>query len=346
MHSHVLEVTGLSVDYRDGRRAVRAVSDVSFAIGAGQTLGLVGESGSGKTTIGRAILGLVPAAAGRMAFNGDDITSAGLRQRRGNPGQIRAVFQDPYSSLNPALPIAASLLESLPGRRLHRGQAQRQLSQLMQKVGLDPALAAHYPGRLSGGQRQRVAIARALISDPQLIICDEPVTALDVSIQAQILNLLRDLQHETGVSYLFISHDLDVVRYMADQIAVLYHGHLIETGPARAVAENPAHPYTQALVAATPTLHPGADLPPSVAAGAPVPQVPRVVSDESCGYAAQCPLVIDVCRAKRPHLRPTEGGASVACHRRHEPGRRQPAAVLSAAGLDAVPREESDRKST
>lgn len=345
MHSNdVLEVTDLSVDYRHGRHAVRAVSEVSFTISPGQTLGLVGESGSGKTTIGRAILGLVPPAAGRIVFHGDDITGVGLRQRSRSPGQIRAVFQDPYSSLNPALPIAASLLEALPGRRLPRGLAQQKLGQLMQEVGLDPALAANYPGRLSGGQRQRVAIARALISDPQLIICDEPVTALDVSIQAQILNLLRDVQRDTGVSYLFISHDLEVVRYMADRIAVLYHGHLVETGPARAVAENPAHPYTQALVAATPTLHPGEGVQ-QVAAGAPAgpaaaAQIPRRVSDEGCRYAAQCPIAIDICRTQRPQLQPTADGGSVACHRYPQPGLPQPA-VASAAGLDAAPRTES-----
>lgn len=260
----LLEVTDLTVDYRAGRRMVRAVSDVGFGIGHGQTLGLVGQTGSGKTTIGRAILGLVPATAGRIIFSGHDITGASPRQRRRSAGQIRAVFQDPYSSLNPALPVAASLLEALPRRRhLPRGHAQEQLAQLLGRVGLDPAVAAYYPGRLSGGQRQRVAIARALISSPHLIICDEPVSALDVSIQAQILNLLRDVQRDSGVSYLFIGHDLDVVRYMSDHVAVLYHGRLVETGPASIVTGNPRHPYTQALIAATPKLRPSTgDQPP------------------------------------------------------------------------------------
>ena len=255
--SRLLEVTDLAVDYRVGRHNVRAVSGVGFAIERGQTLGLVGESGSGKTTIGRAILGLVPAAAGRIVFDGQDITGASPRERRRNAGQIRAVFQDPYTSLNPALPVAASLLEALPGRRrLSRGDVQQRLAVLLDRVGLDPEIASQHPGRLSGGQRQRVAIARALISSPDLIICDEPVSALDVSIQAQILNLLRDVQRETGVSYLFVGHDLDVVRYMCDHIAVIYHGQLLETGPARTIATHPSHPYTKALVAATPRLRP------------------------------------------------------------------------------------------
>lgn len=256
----LLEVTDLTVDYRVGRHSVRAVSGIGLTIGHGRTLGLVGESGSGKTTIGRAVLGLLPVAAGRITVRGEDVTGVAPRQRLRSGGRIRAVFQDPYRSLNPALPIAASLLEALPRRRREqRDRAQQLLDRLLEKVGLDPAIAAHHPGRLSGGQRQRVAIARALISDPDLVICDEPVSALDLSVQAQILNLLRDLQRDTGVSYLFIGHDLDVVRYMSDEIAVLYHGQLLESGPAGRIMESPEHPYTKALIEATPKLRPGRD---------------------------------------------------------------------------------------
>jgi peptide/nickel transport system ATP-binding protein len=247
-----LEVTGLAVDYRAGRHSVRAVSGVDLRIDHGRTLGLVGESGSGKTTIGRAVLGLIPVAEGRIVLDGEDVTGASQRRRQQRGAtRVRAVFQDPYRSLNPALPIAASLLEALPGPA---PDARRRMADLLARVGLDPAVAAHHPGRLSGGQRQRVAIARALISNPDLVICDEPVSALDLSVQAQILNLLRDLQEETGVGYLFIGHDLDVVRYMSDDIAVLLHGRLLETGPAGAITERPEHPYTRDLIAATPRL--------------------------------------------------------------------------------------------
>lgn len=249
----LLEVSDLAVDYGVGRRKSRAVAEINLSVRRGQTLGLVGESGSGKTTIGRAILGLVPPADGRIVLDGQDITHVSPRRRRLRAGQVRAVFQDPFTSLNPALPIATSLLEALPERKsLSRAECRRRLITHLERVGLDGATATRHPSQLSGGQRQRVAIARALISNPALIICDEPVSALDVSVQAQILNLLRDVQRETGVSYVFIGHDLDVVRYMSDHIAVLYRGNLVETGPAQVVADLPEHPYTQALIAATP----------------------------------------------------------------------------------------------
>ncbi|WP_063781131.1 ABC transporter ATP-binding protein [Streptomyces maremycinicus] len=309
--SRVLEVTDLAVDYRVGRRTVRAVSDVALTIDHGKTLGLVGESGSGKTTIGRAILGLAPTAAGRIVFNGQDLAGASPRQRHRTAGRIRAVFQDPYSSLNPALPIAASLLEALPDqRRLPRADARQHLDGLLEKVGLDPAIAARYPGRLSGGQRQRVAIARALISSPELIICDEAVSALDVSIQAQILNLLRDVQRDTGVSYLFIGHDLDVIRYMSDHVAVLYRGQLLETGPVDVVTRRPRHPYTQTLVAATPTLHPE-----TIATQRVGTTDAQQTGGEGCSYAAQCPLAIDTCHTQHPTPQQAADGGHVACHR-------------------------------
>ncbi|WP_427918738.1 ABC transporter ATP-binding protein [Streptomyces sp. cg40] len=309
--SRVLEVTDLAVDYRVGRRTVRAVSGVALTIDHGKTLGLVGESGSGKTTIGRAILGLAPTAAGRIVFNGQDLTGATPRQRHRTAGRIRAVFQDPYSSLNPALSIAASLLEALPDRRqLRRADARRHLDGLLEQVGLDPAIATRYPGRLSGGQRQRVAIARALVSSPELIICDEPVSALDVSIQAQILNLLRDVQRDTGVSYLFIGHDLDVVRYMSDHVAVLYRGQLMETGPVEVVTRHPRHPYTQTLVAATPTLHP--DPIGMRRIGTTDAQPTR---SEGCKYADHCPMVVDTCRTLRPTPQQAADGGHVFCHR-------------------------------
>lgn len=306
----LLHVEGLTVEFTARRRTVRAVSEVSFSVPEGGTLGLVGESGSGKTTIGRAILGLVPIAAGRVRFAGRDITHDSGRERRRHAGELRAVFQDPYSSLNPALPIRTALLEGLGAHGIRRPEAEARMARLLKHVGLTEALADRYPVSLSGGQRQRLAIARALMSSPRLVICDEPVSALDVSVQAQVLNLLRASQAESSLSYLFIGHDLHVVRYMADRIAVLYHGRIVESGPAEVVARRPCHPYTQALVAASPDLRSK-------------PQAPRIPTRtgargafpvDGCAFAVRCGLATAVCWSDRPPLVTVEGGAQLACH--------------------------------
>ncbi len=329
----VLEVSKLTIEYRRGGRRVTAVSDVSFTIRPGQTIGLVGESGSGKTTIGRAILGLVHISGGRILFEGRDVTSEEHRRRRSDAGQIRAVFQDPYSSLNPSLPVAVSVVEEVPRGRRVRSEAFARLFDLFDRVGLSRAVAASYPGRLSGGQRQRVAIARALMSDPRLIICDEPVSALDVSVQAQVLNVLKDTQRSSSLSYCFIGHDLDVVRYMSDWIVVLYRGQVLEDGPAQTVARSPRHPYTQALVAASPDLK---QLAPVERRKAVRSERPEPASGDGCPFAPRCGLVEDRCWTVRPPVLVASDGGRVACHR-YDPDTDSTAGVVVGSALGGQP---------
>lgn len=241
----LLAVEDLTVEYRRPGGRMRPVDGVSFEIAEGETLGLLGESGSGKTTIGRAVLGLVPVASGRIWFRGVDIARLSSRERRRLGSSLRAVFQDPYSSLNPVRPVASALLEGLPRRDR---EVRRGMDRLLRLIGLDPSVADSYPGAFSGGQRQRIAIARALMSNPALVVCDEPVTALDLSVQAQVLNVFRDAQRISGVGYLFIGHDIEVVRYMSDRIAVLQSGEIVEVGPSDQVVSAPEHPYTRRLL--------------------------------------------------------------------------------------------------
>lgn len=255
----LLDVRGLEVTFKGGRRAnsVHAVKGVDLQLDAGQTLGLVGESGSGKSTIGNAVLGLVPVRGGTIMFRGEDIARATPKRRRELGEHLQVVFQDPYSSLNPSRTVGHTLSEPLRIRgRMRRREAAERVAQVLGDVGLPPDAARRYPGHFSGGQRQRIAIARALVLSPQLIICDEPTSALDLSVQAQILNLLMDLQRRTQVSYLFISHDIDVIRHMSSRIAVLKSGEVVEEGPAAQVTEEPRHAYTKALIAAVPVPDP------------------------------------------------------------------------------------------
>jgi peptide/nickel transport system ATP-binding protein len=251
----LLEVSALSVHYPRGRgqAPLVALSDVDLSIAAGETVSVVGESGSGKSTLGRAVLGTVTAASGRIIFDGEDITHLAPRRRRALTADIAVIFQDPHGSLNPVRTIVQTLEEPLLAHRsLSRTQRRAQVSDTLKRVGLDPDAMARYPAQFSGGQLQRIAIARALMLSPRLIVCDEAVSALDLSIQAQILNLLRRLQRELRLSYLFISHDIAVVRHMSSHVAVLYRGQVIETGTISEVCGRPRHPYTQALLAAAP----------------------------------------------------------------------------------------------
>ncbi|WP_353115250.1 ATP-binding cassette domain-containing protein [Microbacterium sp.] len=254
-----LAVTGLRVEYPGGRRRgpVRVIDDVGFRIATGETLALVGESGSGKSTIGKAILGLVPAAAGRIELGGRDITAIPVRRRAAFARELQVVFQDPYGSLNPSLRIGDILSEPLEaGGGMPRAEARRVVRDLLSRVGLPADAADRYPGSFSGGQRQRIAIARAVSVDPAVIICDEPTSALDVSTQVQVLELLRELQQNLGVAYLFITHDLALVRGFADRVAVLRGGRIVEEGAAAAVCDAPRDLYTQALMGATPVPDP------------------------------------------------------------------------------------------
>jgi ABC-type glutathione transport system ATPase component len=254
----LLDVRELRVTYPGPHGArVHAVDGVSLSLCRGETLGLVGESGSGKSTIGNTILGLAPPDSGQILFDGSDITHATPRRRRELGRHLQIVFQDPYGSLNPSRTIGQTLAEPLrwggeaAGRLGPRAAAGR-VAGILERVGMPADAASRYPAHFSGGQRQRVAIARALIQEPALLICDEPTSALDLSIQAQILNLLLDLQHQLGVAYLFISHDIDVVRHMSHRTAVLRNGRIVEQGPTSQVTEQPSHQYTQALLAAVP----------------------------------------------------------------------------------------------
>ncbi|MFC4454771.1 ABC transporter ATP-binding protein [Deinococcus sonorensis] len=317
----LLSVRDLEVQYRRRRRdpVLKASDHVSLDVFPGETVGVVGESGSGKSTVAKAALGLAPVHAGSISLAGRDITHLGPRGRRDLSRILQVVFQDPNASLNPYLTVGRSLSEPLEVHGLRPGPELRQrVADALERVGLPPEAAARYPAQFSGGQKQRLAIARALIVDPQLVICDEAVSALDLSIQAQILNLLVEQQRGKQLSYLFISHDIEVVRYISDRIYVLYLGQVMETGPARAVTGNPAHPYTQELLDAAPVANPRVQrqrntMARQVAASAVAPSL--LTTSQGCPFAPRCPYVIDICRAERPPLVPTDAGGLTACHR-------------------------------
>ena len=250
----LLEVRNLVVRY--GKKGPAAVDDVSFTIARGETLGLVGESGSGKTTIGRAILGLQPVTSGQILFDGKDITRASVAERRALQGDLRAVFQDPFSSLNPRRPIGDAITEPLRVARVPRAERERRVKDVLHSVGLAPGSEARYPRQFSGGQRQRIAIARALVTDPRLVVCDEAVSALDLSTQAQVLNLLAELRAGAELGYLFIAHDMAVVEFLAQRVVVLNRGRIMEQGATVDVLGNPQHHYTRVLMAASPVPDP------------------------------------------------------------------------------------------
>jgi len=288
----LLEVAGLTKHFgasgplAEGR-AVRAVDDVSFAIEEGQTLALVGESGSGKTTTAQMILLLEPPTSGQIRFRGDDITRAGRRAMAEYKQSVQAVFQDPYSSLNPRMRVGDIIAEPLQiHRRMTKQELAGRVGELLEQVGLQPAAARYYPHQFSGGQRQRIAVARALSISPKLIVLDEPVSALDVSIQAQILNLLVDLQQQLGLSYLLISHDLAIVDHMSHRVAVMYAGRLVEVADNRRLYDRPTHPYTRALMASVPSIDPDAPLTDIVAGEVSNPANPP----SGCRFHPRCPL--------------------------------------------------------
>jgi oligopeptide transport system ATP-binding protein len=307
-----------------GRAAglVRAVDGVSFTIRRGETLGLVGESGCGKTTTGRCILQLERPTRGSVRFDGQELTTLGGRALRAVRRRIQVIFQDPYSSLNPRMTVGDILAEPLHVHGFVRGHAEgaARVRALLEQVGLLPQHARRYPHQLSGGQRQRVGVARALALQPSLIICDEPVSALDVSIQAQIINLLEDLQRDLRLTYLFVAHDLSVVRHISDRVAVMYLGRIVEMADRQTIYEAPAHPYTRALLSAVPIPDPAieAGRERQVLGG----EVPSPLHPPAgCVFHPRCPIAVERCRADVPPLREIAPGHWAACHLVQPPDR-------------------------
>jgi peptide/nickel transport system ATP-binding protein/oligopeptide transport system ATP-binding protein len=316
--SALVEVEGLAKRFQRRRlfgaaQDVRAVDGIDLAIERGETLGLVGESGCGKTTTGRLLLRLIEPSAGRIRFDGQDLTALDASTLRRLRRKMQIVFQDPYGSLNPRMTVGDAITEAFVIHGIgDRAERARRLDSLFDRVRMPRSSGTRYPHEFSGGQRQRIGIARALALEPDFVVCDEAVSALDVSVQAQIINLLQDLQRELGLTYLFISHNLSVVRHISTRIAVMYLGRIVELAPSDALFAAPAHPYTRALLASVPVTHPAGrgrrlrlegDLPAAAAVA------------QGCRFATRCPHVQDRCRTQDPALRPGPDGRLVACHR-------------------------------
>lgn len=309
----LLLIDDLAVHHRTARGTVRAVDGVSLTLRAGETLGLVGESGCGKSTLGRAILRLAEPSRGSIRLDGRELVGLSRRALRGDRRRLQMVFQDSGAALDPRWTIGALIEEPLRIHGLGSAPERRaRVAQLLTDVGLPPDAAARHPHAFSGGQRQRIGIARALATEPDLIVCDEPVSALDVSVQAQILNLLHDLQDRRGVAFLFISHDLSVVEYVSDWVAVMYLGRIVETGTRDALVQAPAHPYTRALFASVPS----SERRSHQAKTAPADELPSPYAPPSgCHFHPRCPLAVARCRSETPTLRDVAGaGHRVACH--------------------------------
>jgi oligopeptide/dipeptide ABC transporter ATP-binding protein len=309
----LLSVRSLCVQYQSARGVVRAVDDVSFDLDAGETVGLVGESGCGKSTLGKAIMHLIPSCDGFVVLDGQNLSEMQPRALKLARKNIQMMFQDPYSSINPRHDIGTVVGQPLSVAGWPRRDIRSRVAELMGQVGLPAEAVRRYPHEFSGGQRQRIGIARALALSPKLIICDEPVSALDVSVRAQVINLLKDLQQKTGVSYLFISHDLSVVEHISDRLIVMYLGRIVESGRGEEIWRQPAHPYTHALLAAAPVADPrlARGRKKSLLQG----ELPSPLNPPpGCSFNTRCPAARERCRLERPVLRSVAGGRMVACH--------------------------------
>jgi oligopeptide/dipeptide ABC transporter ATP-binding protein len=323
MTAPLITATGLSKAFEVGGGGffglrkptlLRAVDDVALTILGGETLGLVGESGCGKSTLGRLLIRLIEPTAGRITFDGTDITALKRMEMRAHRRSMQIIFQDPYGALNPRMSVEDIIAEPLLIHGAKQGaDTRRQVTQMLEKVGLPARALDRFPHEFSGGQRQRIGIARALVLHPKLIVCDEAVSALDVSVQAQIVNLLQDLQSEMGLTYLFIAHDLSVVRHISDRVAVMYLGKVVEVADKRTIYAAPLHPYTQALIAAVPAQHPAQRSrgKRQRIAG----DIPSALTPPSgCRFHTRCPHVMPVCRERAPPLVEPAPGHQVACH--------------------------------
>jgi len=317
--SAILEIKGLKKYFSTPRGELHAVDDVSFDIADGETLGVVGESGCGKTTTGRTILRLLEPTAGSIRFEGREISSLGNEEMRLLRSRMQIIFQDPYASLNPRMPISRIIAEPLIIHRRIRSkkELEKRVRELMAVVELADRLYGSYPHELDGGRRQRIGIARALALEPKFLVCDEPVSALDVSVQAQILNLMQDLQEKLKLTYMFVTHDMSVVKHISNDIAVMYLGQIVEKSPAKELFARQLHPYTKALIQAIPVLKPGSLGEDKILKGelsSPIEPKP------GCRFAPRCPHAVDACTQQDPPLREIEPRRFVACLRVEELG--------------------------
>lgn len=309
----LMQARGVRKEFKATGKIVHAVSGVDMDIYKGETLALVGESGCGKSTLGKLLLRLIPATAGSIVFDGEDITKMSKNQLRQARQKMQLIFQDPYASLDPRMNVGEIISEPLRAYKIYRSEKEleQRVRELMDKVGIRPEFYHRYPHQFSGGQRQRVGIARALALNPKLIVCDEPVSALDVSIQAQILNLLHDLQQELGLTYLFISHDLSVVRYISNRVCVMFLGKVCEIRDTDSLYANPCHPYTKFLLDSTPQPDPNRRKEDRALLTGEIPS--PINPPSGCRFHPRCPFAQEICKTQEPELKPCTGGMC-ACH--------------------------------
>jgi oligopeptide transport system ATP-binding protein len=332
----ILRVEAVSKRFKVQGRTLRAVERVSFELGAGQTLGLVGESGSGKSTLGRVLLRLLEADEGKVVFQGQDLAKLSAGELRARRRDMQIIFQDPLASLNPRMTVGTAIEDAMVVQRIGGSAAERRqrTRELLERVGLPVSAAQAYPFELSGGQQQRVGIARALSVGPKLVVCDEPLSALDVSVQVQIIELLRELQKELGITYVFISHNLGVVQLLSDTVLVLYLGEVVERASAEGLFQRPMHPYTQALMRSVLKVpRTAAERTPLLALAGEIPS--PLSPPPGCPYHPRCPLATSRCREEKPALRVVAEGHLAACHYAEEAASRAAAALVASSEMAA-----------